>query len=808
MSMSEVPPAVLTNGTEHTSKHLSAKHKSVGVGRKSLKLSSAEVERIRQIMSPTTVTPSDSPKASPDRLIRRRRRQNGIKHNSNNNNNNHHHQKPAKHEPQAPDTTRVVAVSEDLHARTLSLTSTAVVADPTTFIFIFANPKSGNRQGRQMIDIGIQNFRLKEFPDLQVQIYDVTDIESCAKGLAYLKKLQGKQQEQLVCAAFPEAVRIARHFSNKNEIEDMCLESECSESRQQSPSPSVGDDSDDKHSRPSMEPPAHGRQSTATEASGIDTHTSSSRNEGTSTVNESRSRSESDAFTPESSVSIEEFQRKFDIMLPEEALSRLSAAQNQAIKLHAWSAGGDGTVSAVIQLLLDAKVDVNRVYFSCIPFGTGNDFSDVLGWGRNISGRVIDYHASALTEIIRPRLNGYTCKLDVYEVSIQTYEDGYVRPVSKNVHNLDKVQYHRCLMIDYFSLGVQGFVGGSFEKNRTRSRFGNILTYFLMSSKWVFLRKFPPINESLESIDVLPDRIANDKTMTDDDKVAWLEQAPRHDRKTILEFRLAGPNRRKWVRKLSWTKSPKASRTSTLSSGNIPMPEAPGASTLNSNPIEVDVQNVARLWGRDIDVWNNSNKKTDSKLKLNANEETDPTKWSPQYAGDGKLELFSLDGVLGYALNQMPNREDYYITRLAQAPAPFSMHFRDPKEYPSRGRKFHLGAQRELKPGLLFAMIDGEFFEIYKPKDIIFNRKVTLKAIGNSPEKSKLVRDTIRIEGEEAAHMPATMASQASGGSKKGPKADTSHYMNIPFMNFISKLTNPEKASKIKSVSDIVRPEE
>ncbi|KAJ1678561.1 hypothetical protein EV182_003806 [Spiromyces aspiralis] len=406
-----------------------------------------------------------------------------------------------------------------------------------------------------------------------------------------------------------------------------------------------------------------------------------------------------------------------------------------------------------------------------------------------------------LSSLIYERLRGYTCKLDVYEVGINTYEGGYVRPVSKHVGS-QEARSTSCLMIDYFSLGVQGFVGGSFERNRKKSRLGNIFMYFLMASKWVFLRKFPPLNETLESIDMLPAHIADDPDMTDEDKVEWLLNSRDHERRKIFKFRLAGPNRRKWLRNLSWTKSPSARSEPTDNEQNLGNDnDNYTTSYLNSDPIEVDVQNVARLWGRDIDVWNKTNKQSDSKVKtIGTNNETDSTKWTPQYAGDGKLELFSLDHVLEYAYNQMPNRKDYYVTRLAQTKAPFAMHFRDPSEYPSRGRKHYFGAQTELKPGLLYAMVDGEFYEIYKPKDIYFHRKVTLKAIGSSPDRSKLVRDTINMEGEEATRMPPTMAGFRYTG--KEDKGDTNRYLSIPFKRLATTLSSG-RSPRIKSISDL-----
>ena len=193
-----------------------------------------------------------------------------------------------------------------------------------------------------------------------------------------------------------------------------------------------------------------------------------------------------------------------------------------------------------------------------------------------------------------------------------------------------------------------------------------------------------------------------------------------------------------------------------------------------------------------------------SKNPYNVNDETDANKWTPQYAGDGKLEMFSLNDVVEYTLNQLPNRKDYHITRLAQAAAPFALHFRDPSQYPSRGRKFHLGSQTELPPGLLYAMVDGEFYEIYRPKDICFNRKVTLKAIGSSEEKSKLVRDTIRIEGEDAAHMPPTMAGTSKDADirNKVKHDDPGSYLAIPFKRVANRIANP-KFPRIRAISDL-----
>ncbi|KAJ1670507.1 hypothetical protein EV182_008160, partial [Spiromyces aspiralis] len=226
--------------------------------------------------------------------------------------------------------------------------------------------------GRQLLELGIQYFRLKENPDIQVQIYDVTNLENCAKGLAYLRKLQRRQQEQLVAAAFPEAVRIARHYSQREELVGLQqLEQVLSTG---TPHPTDGQGGNNSSSR---------EASPTVSVSTVDNSSDHPRAGSTSPSNapncsirasQPRSQAVSNHSSVDSASSIEEIERRFDAMCTEEAVSRLSTAQESAIKLHAWSAGGDGTVSAVIQLLLDAGLDVNRIYFSCIPFGTGNDF--------------------------------------------------------------------------------------------------------------------------------------------------------------------------------------------------------------------------------------------------------------------------------------------------------------------------------------------------------------------------------------------------------------------------------------------------
>ncbi len=43
--------------------------------------------------------------------------------------------------------------------------------------------------------------------------------------------------------------------------------------------------------------------------------------------------------------------------------------------------GGDGTVMWVVEEMEKVKINFGKVTVGVIPFGTGNDFARVLGWG-------------------------------------------------------------------------------------------------------------------------------------------------------------------------------------------------------------------------------------------------------------------------------------------------------------------------------------------------------------------------------------------------------------------------------------------
>ncbi|KAJ1856000.1 hypothetical protein GGH12_003016 [Coemansia sp. RSA 1822] len=617
----------------------------------------------------------------------------------------------------------------------------SVIDEPQTHVFIFTNPRSGNQQGRSLMNMALHSFRLRDRPDVQVQIYDVTDEESLKDGLHYIHQLQLRQGDRLLKTAFPEL------FDEHRGIR---------------PSPSVCT--------------AQCRHMHSGRRADVSGHNGEQRAQVPACPNgmcgTSSDAGSTGAWEEWIADATAQLQTELGQISDEDITNRLEQAQDSALKLHVWSAGGDGTVSSTLEALMGYGIDVGRLYFSSIPFGTGNDFADALGWGRSVPGDGVGESMRLLNKMITERLDGYTCKLDIYEVTITTYDGGHVKHVEKDMAAKPGARRYTCLMIDYFSLGVQGFVGSSFELHRPGSRSLNILMYTIAAAKWVFLKKFPPINEALESISTVPDTMAADSKLSDAERALWLETASEAERKQVLLARVAGPRKRSHGRKMKWAKEPKARRTATARDFGDGVDE--DLPVIQDKPIEIDIQNVARFWGRNIDVWTGAH---DASMLSSASGVADQETWTPQYAGDGKLELFGVRNIGDYALNQLPARKSYRISRLAQMGSPVALHFRAPENYPPRSIN-PLTSHKSIKQGLLYAMCDGEFIEMYLPRDIIVSRKVTLKAVGKSPEASRIVLDTIKNDGLDAVQMDATAAANKTKG---GHQADISNYVASPF---------------------------
>ncbi|KAJ1658764.1 hypothetical protein IWQ61_002056 [Dispira simplex] len=383
------------------------------------------------------------------------------------------------------------------------------------------------------------------------------------------------------------------------------------------------------------------------------------------------------------------------------------------IEVHIWSAGGDGTVMSVYDWLVSQGISIRELSFSCIPFGTGNDFSRALGWGRSVKHNFVDSQLANLYHLTQARLAGNTACLDIWEVKITTYDGGYVRYIQRGDHTPKQTTFTK-RFCSIFSMGVQGFVGSGFEPHRSTSRARNIMEYTRQSLKWVLFRKFPLITEILESVER-------------EGRILLKTKKPRAI-SSVRPSTLPSPS------------DQEKTTTDSLTEKEVP--------TLNLHPIDLVIQNIPHIWGRDYDIWGTAG--TIDNAVENRTGETDPEQWTHQTAGDGKLEMFCIENVPDYIRKQLPVQSK--LARIGQFGHNFSLNFRHPDTYQSTTlRPFQPSPRGELPlkphrrvppPGVTYLMIDGEFYELLYPKTIEFRLHNHVRAIGSDIENSRLVRDT------------------------------------------------------------------
>lgn len=168
-------------------------------------------------------------------------------------------------------------------------------------------------------------------------------------------------------------------------------------------------------------------------------------------------------------------------------------------EIHIWSAGGDGTLTSIIESSLNSNLKVSdpRLVFSVMPFGTGNDLSQSLGWGRSIK-RKFTKDVDKFNGFIFERTPSTRSSLDIWRVHIQTNPGGSITKIQKD-RTIEPKSGMSKIFCNYMTIGVQGKVGAAFEKNRQKNRSRNILMYFMQSISKGLFSPMPRVKGYLKS---------------------------------------------------------------------------------------------------------------------------------------------------------------------------------------------------------------------------------------------------------------------------------------------------------------------
>ncbi|KAI9029696.1 ATP-NAD kinase-like domain-containing protein [Phycomyces nitens] len=545
------------------------------------------------------------------------------------------------------------------------LEDTETEGRPSIYLFIFVNPLSGDRKGSDLINLPIQHFRLRRLPQVQVEIHNILDDEDRMTGLEQIKLIENMVKTGQIPPIPPQ----------DSDVDTT--------------------DSPDSLGRTSK------RSSTKADKSSIRASRRSSRR--------------SSRKTDRTSQTIKLTQTE------PEGLGKLSDAVRTR-QIQVWSAGGDGTVMSVFELLVSHSVDLDLIFFSCIPFGTGNDFSQVLGWGRTVPNKdILGFRLHNLEQLVTERLeNSDAARLDIWQVDMIAHESGYVRqsgPERDDGHDVAEIknkQQDRTTMIrkmsNYMSIGVQGYVGSGFEDHRAGKRLMNMFVYASESSKWVFFRHFPPVTRFIESIV--------------------------KDQKTVLKC-----------------PPPPSIADSTPKDTPEPNEKVP---RMTKHPIDFVIQNIPHIWGREVDLWGEA----ESGLEVveGRSGPTDPDTWNPQLANDGKMEIMVIDNLFSY-FKKLANIRSH-VSRVGQFETEFEINFRPPhKPEGAESRSLWTSLKKRIidikknkyeRDNIVCIMCDGEFYTIKDPKVLKFNRFAQISTLGRSDEisKGRLVADELTHQEE------------------------------------------------------------
>lgn len=141
------------------------------------------------------------------------------------------------------------------------------------------------------------------------------------------------------------------------------------------------------------------------------------------------------------------------VRLPDEASTfgecHAELLKNTALRIVVC--GGDGTVNWVISLLngiLSSEEGAFRPPLAIVPFGTGNDLSRSLGWGRGMTSSSVNRLPDRIKRI---RESQHVEDLDVWNIRVERLET-------------HEVVNHQ--MLNYFSIGVDAECAVDFEKFR------------------------------------------------------------------------------------------------------------------------------------------------------------------------------------------------------------------------------------------------------------------------------------------------------------------------------------------------------
>eukprot|EP00411_Alexandrium_monilatum_P117566 CAMPEP_0175656504 /NCGR_PEP_ID=MMETSP0097-20121207/12442_1 /TAXON_ID=311494 /ORGANISM="Alexandrium monilatum, Strain CCMP3105" /LENGTH=448 /DNA_ID=CAMNT_0016962577 /DNA_START=195 /DNA_END=1541 /DNA_ORIENTATION=+ len=141
--------------------------------------------------------------------------------------------------------------------------------------------------------------------------------------------------------------------------------------------------------------------------------------------------------------------------------------------------GGDGTVMWVVGEAERHGINPKeQMHIGIVPLGTGNDFSQHLGWGgTNPSKGLLSNDCELLEKMVRHWCKARPAMHDVWQLSFKVHEDG--GSIYQKEEPLTKFSVDTPMLL-YCGIAKDAEVAYQVEMHRTRSQWCNKLVYALM----------------------------------------------------------------------------------------------------------------------------------------------------------------------------------------------------------------------------------------------------------------------------------------------------------------------------------------
>ncbi|CAD8047263.1 unnamed protein product [Paramecium sonneborni] len=340
-------------------------------------------------------------------------------------------------------------------------------------------------------------------------------------------------------------------------------------------------------------------------------------------------------------------------------LRRIKEFQQRNVQVRVIVCGGDGTVMWVVDEMHKHSVDFKNCPIGIIPFGTGNDFSRVLGWGGDTDG---DLGACLrnFKQQISQWLNAKIHDFDLWEINICVdMQTGSFKRIKKqgDLYQKEVLQKDKDVlkqldkrMSNYFSIGVDARIGYGFDKKRTQSACCNKCVYFCEGLKKMCLKN-PTTNQVISGMQILKEQNVT---------VEQINNIP-----TDILFKTKGANTREDQQPLNESKF-----------------------ILSGDPITLLCLNIQSYSGGAGAIWDNCR----GKVAVKEGTQKLQDKFVPQDFGDGKIEFVGFNSMIGMANERFIHGN---AVRIAQGEGPFLISFK-----------------KNVSP---YFQIDGEYFQAVNP---------------------------------------------------------------------------------------------